>query len=297
VSYPPHSFLRLNCATLGESLLESELFGHEAGAFTGAKNRKVGLLETAEGGTVFLDEVAELPTVVQAKILRVVEVGEFMRVGGTRTIPCDVRFVAATNRELSETAQNGGFREDLFFRLAGIVLRVPALRDRPEDIPLLAQSLLAWEDRGHVCRFSAQAMAKLCSHRWPGNVRELRNVVIRARLLCDGEEIETCHVIFDGVTETQPEPSRRFGWDVEDLPGSFPFRDPVAARRAISQALKETKGNQTQAAKLLGISRRALVSRLEEFGLPRPRTDVTRQGEVATSPLSDPHSSRPRSFG
>jgi two-component system response regulator AtoC len=266
-----HPILRLNCATLSESLLESELFGHEAGAFTGAKQRKAGLLEIADGGTVFLDEVAELPLTVQAKILRAVELHQFMRVGGTQVIPTNVRFVSATNRELVGATNNGKFREDLYFRLAGIVLRVPALRDRPDDIPPLAHTFLDRGDTGRACRFSTEAMAELCCYGWPGNVRELHSVVARARLLCDDEEITPQHLIFDRHAAAQPASLKRLDWDNEDKHVPFPFRDPVAARCAISEALEQTDGNQTQAARMLGISRRALVNRLEDLGFPRPR--------------------------
>jgi DNA-binding NtrC family response regulator len=267
------SFLRLNCATLSESLLESELFGHEAGAFTGAKQQKRGLLEISDGGTVFLDEVAELPSAVQAKILRAVELRQFLRVGGSRTIPTNVRFVSATNRNLQDAIRNGRFREDLYFRLAGITLRVPPLRERPEDIPVLAQTFLESTDRtvAKATSFSSAAMAQLCAYAWPGNVRELRNAVARACLLCDGPEILPRHLVLDGSPAAEgvaPEPVPA---SAEDEGAAFPFADPVAARQSIAQALRDAAGNQTLAAKRLGISRRTLVNRLEEYGFPRPR--------------------------
>ena len=270
------SFLRLNCATLNEQLLESELFGHEAGAFTGAQQTKRGLLEMADGGTVLLDEVAELPLPVQAKLLRVVELRQFMRVGGTRTIPTDVRFVSATNRDLLEETKKGRFREDLYFRLAGFTLLVPPLRHRPQDIRKLAATFLArtGNSLGRSLRFSDVAMTRLCSYAWPGNVRELRNVIARASLLCDSGEILPHHLIFD--TSDAPAGAGPLAAGGAARPGAFPFADPVAAKESITRALTAAAGNQTKAAKLLGISRRTLVNRLADFGMPRPRQKISR---------------------
>ena len=267
------SLLRLNCASLNEALLESELFGHEAGAFTGAKEMKKGLLEIADGGTVFLDEVAELPLTVQAKLLRVVESHQFMRVGGGRVIPANVRFVSATNSDLLDETKKGRFREDLYYRLAGFTLRVPPLRERPDDIQILAETFLhrVAGGVGRVLRFSNEALTALRAHPWPGNVRELRNIVVRASLLCDGPTILPRHLVFDQKDLAIGDPSGLPSF--KDFPKGqvFPFHDPVAAREFISCALESTAGNQTQAAKVLGISRRALVNRLEDYGLPRPR--------------------------
>src|SRR5450631_1011934 len=173
------SFLRLNCATLNDTLLESELFGHEAGAFTGAKQTKKGLLEMADGGTVFLDAVAELPLTVQAKLLRGVETHQFMRVGGGRVILANIRFVSATNSDLLPATKTGRFREDLYYRLAGFTIHMPSLRERPDDIRALAEAFLRRVADGfeRVLRFSNEALAALRDHPWPGNVRELKNVV------------------------------------------------------------------------------------------------------------------------
>jgi two-component system response regulator AtoC len=271
------SFLRLNCATLNEQLLESELFGHEAGAFTGAKQQKRGLLEVSDGGTVFLDEVSELPLPVQAKLLRVVELRQFMRVGGTRVIPTDVRFVSATNRDLRNEVKRGRFREDLYFRLAGFTLLVPPLRDRPEDIRELARAFLARTGNrmGRSLRFSDLAMTRLGSYAWPGNVRELRNVVARASLLCDSGEILPHHLVFD-ISEPAAGAAAGSPASGGAAKAAFPFDDPVAAKESITRALASAAGNQTKAAKLLGISRRTLVNRLADFGMPRPRQRISR---------------------
>jgi DNA-binding NtrC family response regulator len=268
-----HSFLRLNCATLNEALLESELFGHEAGAFTGAKQTKKGLLEIADGGTVFLDEVAELPLTVQAKLLRAVEMHQFMRVGGGRVIPANVRFVSATNCDLLNATKTGKFREDLYYRLAGFTLHVPPLRERPDDIQVLAETFLhrVASGVGRVLHFSNEALTTLRAHPWPGNVRELKNVVVRAALLCDGPSILLRHLTFDQPKLATLDPRELPSFDNLPKGRVFPFHDPVAAREFISCALESAAGNQTQAAKMLGISRRALVNRLKEFGFPRPR--------------------------
>lgn len=266
-------FLKLNCASLNDTLLESELFGHEAGAFTGAKQTKKGLLEIADGGTVFLDEVAELPLTVQSKLLRVVETHQFMRVGGTRAIPTDIRFVSATNSDLVHAAKMGRFREDLYYRLAGFTIRMPALRERPDDIQALAETFLhrVADGVGRVLRFSDEALAALRDHPWPGNVRELKNVVVRASLLCEGPSILLRHLTFDQPEVATLDQGGRYSQDNLPKGKALLFLDPVAAREFISCALEFTAGNQTQAAKMLGISRRAFVNRLEDCGLPRPR--------------------------
>jgi DNA-binding NtrC family response regulator len=262
-------FLRLNCAALSETLLESELFGHEKGAFTGAIAPKPGLLETAHGGTVLLDEVGELPASLQVKLLRVLEERQVLRVGGLRPRPIDVRFISATNRDLQAESEEGKFRRDLYFRLNGITLVVPPLRERAGEIAQLARELVtaACRQSGRVREpaFSPDALALLEHYLWPGNVRELRNVVERAVLLCQGDLITREHL--PGIAE--PAPAAR----PDETPPPVSLRAELAAleRKRILDALAECGGNQTRAAKLLGMRRQSLVARLDEYGIPRPR--------------------------
>jgi two-component system response regulator AtoC len=255
--------LRLNCAGLGEAMLESELFGFERGAFTGAVATKPGLLQSVDGGTVFLDEVAELPPAVQAKLLRVLEDRTVRRVGALREQVIDVRFIAATNRPLLDAVEAGAFRRDLYYRLAGATFALPPLRDRVDEIDALVErfvgSACAELGRGRA-RVSAAAMALLRTHRWPGNIRELRNVIESAVVRCEGEILgvellpSECRTASPAVIATSPDDAT------------------VDARLdAIVAALTETAGNQTQAARLLGISRGTLVKRISGYALPRPR--------------------------
>ena len=259
-------FVSVNCAALSESLLESELFGHERGAFTGAGAAKEGLLETAPGGTVFLDEVGELPPATQAKLLRVVETREVLRVGGVRARKIDVRFLAATNRDLEADVARGAFRRDLYFRLNGMTLAIPPLRERPRDLPLLARAfaraLAAGAGRRRSPALSESALAALTAHAWPGNVRELRNVVERALLLCDGDAITEAHLPTESFQAGPPAPEAPAG----------PPPEPRAGERArILAALAACAGNQSRAAKKLGISRKVLIARLDAYGVARPR--------------------------
>jgi DNA-binding NtrC family response regulator len=260
-------FVAVNCAALSESLLESELFGHERGAFTGAAQPKEGLLETAPGGTVFLDEVGELPPATQAKLLRVVETREVLRVGGVRARKVDVRFVAATNRDLEADVARGAFRRDLYFRLNGMTLSIPPLRERPRDLPLLAAAFVKALARGAGRRraptLSEGALAALGAHAWPGNVRELRNVLERALLLCDDDAITEAHLPTESfATASEPPPPA----DVAE-----PSSEPAAERARILAALAACGGNQSRAAKQLGISRKVLLARLDAYGVARPR--------------------------
>ena len=259
-------FVSVNCAALSESLLESELFGHERGAFTGAAQAKEGLLETAPGGTVFLDEVGELPAATQAKLLRAVETREVLRVGGVRARKIDVRFVAATNRDLEADVAGGVFRRDLYFRLNGMTLMIPPLRERPRDLPLLAKafarSLAPFAGRRRAPALSEGALAVLAAHTWPGNVRELRNVIERALLLCDGEVITDAHLPTESFVA--PPDARTVAPVI-----SRPATDDERAR--ILAALAACAGNQSRTAKRLGISRKVLLARLDAYGVARPR--------------------------
>jgi len=265
--------IRINCAALSESLLESELFGHEAGAFTGSRGAKPGLLETAHEGTVFLDEVGELPLAMQAKLLRVLESCEVTRIGGLSARRIDLRFVSATNRNLHEEVERGAFRRDLFFRLNGASLWVPPLRQRPIEIDLLAalfaRAACARLGRASVLRFAPAAMAALHHHSWPGNARELRNVVQRAALLCQGDEITVEDLSFGADSGGGPPPA----------PAARP--EPRDERERIIAALQTCAGNQSRAAELLAIPRRTLVKRLAKYGIPRPQRRGTGENEGA----------------
>jgi len=275
------SFVKVNCAALVESLLEAELFGHERGAFTGAVHAKEGLLEHADGGTLFLDELGEMPLTTQAKLLRVLESGEVVRVGGVRPRRIDVRFVAATNRDLRELVAAGRFREDLFFRLDGVSIHVPPLRARKDEIVSLARSFAAQASEAgeRTIELSAAAEAVLLEHAWPGNIRELRNVIKRSVLLCPGDVLEAEDLHLEALGATPPEGVRAVGSVSTAILPPPPYDPRDGERRRIADALARCVGNQTRAARLLGISRRTLVNRLDELGFERPR-----KGHAPTSP-------------
>jgi DNA-binding NtrC family response regulator len=253
---PRHAgpFIPINCAALPDTLLESELFGHEKGAFTGAVQRKRGRFELAEAGTIFLDEVGEIASAIQAKLLRALEERSFLRVGGTTPITVNVRLVAATNRDLLADMKEGRFREDLFFRLNVFPINVPPLRDRGDDILILADHFL--KGMGTGLKLSAAARKSLTLYRWPGNVRELRNVLERAVILADSEQIDLKHLhLLPGQNVPAPEPA-----------GS-PEGIADMEKQMILQALQDAGGNKTEAARKLRITRRMLYSRMKKHGL------------------------------
>jgi two-component system, NtrC family, response regulator AtoC len=280
-------FLRLNCAALTETLLESELFGHERGSFTGAQSAKAGLLESANGGTVFLDEVGDMPMTTQVKLLRVIEERKVRRVGALKPLPIDVRFVAATNRDLELEVQRGAFRKDLFFRLNGISFVIPPLRERVGEISGLARSLVAEAcqrlGRSNEPELSPEVFGLLQQYPWPGNIRELRNVIERAVLLCTGDRLELSHLPAEKMsshfaarkTAHAPTAPAALLLPVPSPPALLPaeLREQLAQaeRQRIIEALSKCAGNQTEAALALGISRRTLVKRLATFNIPRPR--------------------------
>ena len=253
------SFVAVNCSALGREILESELFGHKAGAFTGAVRDKKGLFEEAHEGALFLDEIGEMPLELQAKLLRVLETGEFMRVGDTKTIRTDVRIIAATNRDLLTESQEGHFRSDLFYRLSVFRIHLPALRDRKEDIPLLA----GWFARFFADKMNRQApeltpdfLEKLLRYSWKGNIRELKNVIERAVILASGQltvDLLPAEILFATGSET--------------LENGSSFDLSLSEKMLIQKALHHTKGNKTEAARLLNIGLTTLYRKIEEYGL------------------------------
>ncbi len=262
-------FVRVHCAAITSTLLEAELFGHEAHAFTGADRARPGLLESADGGTVFVDEIGELGPAVQVKLLRVLEDRRSRRMGGRAERRLDVRFVAATNRDLEAEVAAGRFRKDLYFRLMAFPIRIPPLRERREEILPLARHFVRQRCQAKgvpAPTIAPELAAWLEAYPWPGNARELRNVMRRLLLVSDGERlrlgdlptdemrVRAATMMADGVTEG--------GLDHPD------------ERKRIEAALARTGGNQTAAAKLLGVSRRTLVSRLDRYAIPRPRKRV-----------------------
>ena len=260
-------FVAFNCAAVVETLFESELFGHTRGAFTGAVEAKAGLFEVADGGTIFLDDVGELPAPVQAKLLRVIEYGEVQRVGAAAGRTVDVRTIAATNRQLFDEVVAGRFRQDLYYRLNVVEINLPSLHERPEDIPCLTAAFVG-EFAGRfgkaLAGVSPGAERLLHNAPWPGNVRELRNVIERACMLSEGRilsERDVLSVLGAGA----PRPARPRA-PALPTPGDTPA-EPAHNRRTVEQVLQQVGGNRSAAARLLGISRRALYRRLDSFGL------------------------------
>jgi len=256
-------FMNITCSALPETLLESELFGHERGAFTDARQQKTGLLESAEGGTVFLDEIGEMSPALQAKLLRFLEEKSFKRIGGAADIRVDVRVVAATNRDLEDAVAHGNFRADLYYRLNVMQVQLPPLREHASDVPLLVAfyvDLFNREFRKQVRGASPASLALLSGYRWPGNIRELRNAVERAMLLADGEWLEPAH--FPMAV------SRRSTSGAYDLPDEGINLEQVE-RELVMQALTRTGWNHTKAAALLGLNRDQIRYRIEKFGLEK----------------------------
>ncbi len=262
-------FVPVNCAAISKELIESELFGHEKGAFTGAVGAHKGAFEEADGGTLFLDEIGELPVDLQAKLLRALESGEIKRVGSSRPTHVDVRVVAATNRDLLLASRSGHFRDDLYYRLCVVPLTLPPLRNRRGDIAALAEHLLArFSPRGQTMRFTPAALARLEGHPWPGNVRELRNVVHRALLLRRGTLIDEADLSFD------PDPSPRVR-DGNGAAGQYvPGRKleellELAERQIVESALRQFNNNRERVARELGVARSTLFKRLKDWGMTR----------------------------
>ncbi|HBQ12615.1 MAG TPA: transcriptional regulator, partial [Myxococcales bacterium] len=266
-------FVRLNCASLAPTVLESELFGHEKGAFTGATTRRRGRFEHADGGTLFLDEISEAPPEVQVKLLRFLQERELERVGSNETIRVDVRVIAATNRRLDSLVEDGAFREDLFYRLAVVQLEVPPLRARKSDVPHLADLFMrrfAEENEKTVHGFTERARWALLAHPWPGNVRELQNALEQAVLLAEGEEID-----LDDLPLAQAPPA------AEAIRLLIPGVTLAELERfAILETLKAVGGSKSRAAEVLGISRRTIQYRLKEWGLGG-KTDEDGEGDDA----------------
>jgi two-component system response regulator HydG len=263
-------FIKVSCAALPETLLESELFGHERGAFTGAVSRKLGRFQLADGGTLFLDEVNVMSSTTQVKLLRVLQEREFEPLGSTKTIHVDIRLIAATNKELEAEVKEGRFREDLFYRLNVVPIHLPPLRERKEDIPLLAEhffKLYQEKNKKSIKGFLPKTIDTLMRYDWPGNIRELENVIERAVLLCRGEYVSPKDLPspFQGEPiGEQPIISIPPGMTLEEL-----------EKEAILQTLEETGANRTQTAQILGISRKTLQNKLKEYGLEEKEVQKT----------------------
>ena len=255
-----HSFVALNCSALSKDIIESELFGHKAGAFTGALKDKKGLVEQAHGGTLFLDEIGEMPAELQPKLLRFLEDGVYYRVGDTTTRKADVRLIAATNRDLQKEIETGIFRSDLYYRIAVFCIPLPSLRERPEDILLLAQHFLNKylpKAAKKITSIAPAAAAALAAHSWPGNIRELKNVIERAVILEDTEQLTLCSLPFE---------LQHTGGQVSgDMPALFDLS--AMEKLHIRKVLKYTSGNKAEAARLLNIGLATLYRKIEEYGL------------------------------
>jgi two-component system response regulator AtoC len=271
-------FIKINCAAIPKTLMESELFGYDKGAFTGAVGAKPGRFELAHGGTLFLDEIGEIPVEMQVKLLRVLQESEFERVGGIKTIKVDVRLVTATNRDLLAEVGAGAFREDLFYRLNVVPIHIPPLRERREDIPLLADHFIAkFNDRlkKEIAAITPEAVERLVAYQWPGNIRELENLMERTVLFCEGPEIRVSDLPPEVAGAAAPQPASAAHAPGEDSlrPAPESLKEAVRAeterveRELIQRALDATGGNVTQAARKLKISRKSLQTKMKELGL------------------------------
>ncbi|HUX64583.1 sigma-54 interaction domain-containing protein [Sulfuricella sp.] len=260
-------YVAVNCAAIAESVFESEFFGHERGAFTGCVGRKQGLFELAHGGTLFLDEIGEIPLSMQPKLLRMLETGEFRRVGGTETLKADVRIISATNRNLLDRVDQGLFREDLYYRIAGIDVTLPSLRERRQDIPALADALLARiSGTGkRPPRLGADAVTRLMGYDYPGNVRELRNVLQKAAALTGNGIIHARHIQFEGASGVKPQKAPQAKGRAEVAGGSLSIE--AMEIRHIQDLLGRYQGHRRTVADILGISERTLYRKLNRYGL------------------------------
>ncbi len=267
-------FVKLHCAALAESLLESELFGHEKGSFTGAQTRRDGRFQQADGGTLFLDEIGEISPAIQVKLLRFLQEREFERVGGNQTVKVDVRVVAATNRDLATAVKEGKFREDLFYRLNVVSIEMPPLRARPSDVPLLAMKFLqkySAENEKKIDGFAQDALSMLSQYAWPGNVRELENAIERAVVVCRGSEI--------GIADLAPQITANAGRSVDGMPQIPGSSLAELERYAILRTLEHTGGSTSRAAEMLGISARTIQYRLHEYGGAAAKTNGEGSGK------------------
>ncbi|HBR21990.1 MAG TPA: hypothetical protein DD713_05400, partial [Nitrospiraceae bacterium] len=260
-----YPFVPINCAAIPRELLESELFGHERGAFTGADFKKIGKFELADKGTVFLDEIGEMDTALQAKLLRVLQEGEIERIGSLKTIKIDVRVIAASNKDIEKAVSEKAFREDLFYRLSVFPVRIPLLRERAEDIPMLAEFFLnkyCAELKTPLKTISAEALEMMVEYPWKGNVRELENTIERAIILCDGKAIMPEHISLSPLA---------FESYMKNLPMDGALEDAarealrIAETQRIIKALKETKGNKSRAAEILQVSYKTLLTKIKEY--------------------------------
>ncbi|HEX5131244.1 MAG TPA: sigma-54 dependent transcriptional regulator [Candidatus Krumholzibacteria bacterium] len=264
-------FIEINCAAIPATLLESELFGYEPGAFTDARGQKIGLIELADGGTLFLDEITEIHPVTQAKLLKFLDSKRFRRLGGDREVAVEIRVIAATNRDIRSEVARGAFREDLYYRLNVVEIRVPALRERPGDVKAITNHYLAAFKKKFAkprVQLSSEAMDAIQSYSWPGNVRELVNVLERAVLLCRTDVIEAANLPIDAdVATPHPAVIRRSGrrLELELPPGNITLDD--VERAYIEATLRRTRGNVSRAADLMGVSRGALRNKLEKFSI------------------------------
>ncbi|MBI3665670.1 MAG: sigma-54-dependent Fis family transcriptional regulator [Acidobacteria bacterium] len=256
-------FVKINCSAIPENLMESELFGHEKGAFTGASAARAGKFEQADGGTVFLDEIGDVPSPVQVKLLRVLQEREFERLGSNKTISVDVRVIAATNQDLRAALEQGAFREDLYYRLNVVPINIPPLRERKEDIPFLVEHFLAKyaaDTDGRVASVSPAALEKLVAYHWPGNVRELENVIQRAMVMTAGTRLEPADIQLDVDRRASPAPD-----GAHFLPAGYSLEQ--YEQELIREALRRAGGNKSQAARLLGLTRNSLRYRLSQMGI------------------------------